>query len=275
MTAPRTLRRLTLAVLIPTLVALVQPGATAVRSSEHQAAQAARAAGWSRVFSDEFKRKAPGGSKWTSGRPGVAITSCGDTVRDPDQRGDRVLRVYPQPFATCRITSTATFGSDAGTYKFSARVKAPRSLGHYTSFWTNSNLGPYNEIDVFESYGKYKAGKSLRCAGGDVKPNTQRFRGMQSVVYLNDSPKTGRAHCWTPQQLRALHPFDRKWHVYTAVWNPGQYVIFSIDGRRVAKFGARYAVSSTVDLRLTDIDNNDDQPNGQSLKVDWVKVWRR
>jgi beta-glucanase (GH16 family) len=210
-----------------------------------------------------------------SGRPGVDVTSCGDTRPDPDQRGDRILRVFPQPFATCRITSTGAFGGDGRTYKLSARVKVPRSRGHYTSFWTNSRSGAYNEIDVFESYGHFTPGKSLKCGGGEVARNTRRFRGMQSMVYLGDAPKTGRAHCWTPRQLDALRPFDGRWHTYTAVWNPGDSVTFSIDGRRVARFGPRYAVSTQIDLRLTDIDNNDSEKNSESLKVDWVKVWRR
>lgn len=278
MTVSRTLRRLVAAPAATALLALptlAQPGADAVPAVEAVQDPAPRAAAWSLAFKDDFKRSNPGGSKWTSGRAGVDVTSCGDTRPDPTQRGDRILRVFPQPFATCRITSTGAFGGDGRTYKLSARVKVPTSRGHYTSFWTNSRSGAYNEIDVFESYGHFKPGQFLRCGGGAVARNTTRFRGMQSMVYLDDDPKTGRAHCWTPRQLERLHPFDGRWHTYTAVWSPGDSVTFSVDGRRVARFGPRYAVSSQIDLRLTDIDNNNSEKNAQALKVDWVKVWRR
>ena len=278
MTLNRTLRHLVAAPAATVLLALptlVQPGADAGPAGPAVQEPAPRAAAWAPVFKDEFKRTNPGGSKWTSGRPGVDITSCGDTKPDPDQRGDRVLRVFPQPFTTCRITSTAAFGGDGTTFKLSAKVKVPRSRGHYTSFWTNSRSGAYNEIDVFESYGHFRPGKFLKCGGGDVARNTRRFRGMQSVVYLGADPKIGRTHCWTPRQLESLHPFDGKWHTYTAIWNPGEAVTYSVDGRRVARFGPKYAVSSQIDLRLTDIDNNNSEKNSESLKVDWVKVWQR
>ena len=278
MTVHRTLRHLVAAPAATALLALpalVQPSAGSVPAVEAVQGPALRVAAWTPVLRDEFNRANPGGSKWNSGRAGVDITSCGATRPDPSQPGDRVLRVFPQPFATCRITSTDAFGGDGRTYKLSARVKVPTSRGHYTSFWTNSRSGAYDEIDVFESYGRFRPGQYLTCGGGAVARNTTRFRGMQSMVYLDDDPKTGRAHCWTPRQLERLHPFDGAWHTYTAVWNPGESVTFSVDGRRVAQFGPRYAVPSQIDLRLTDIDNNNSERNAQSLKVDWVKVWRR
>lgn len=250
------------------------PGPSQARPAPDQTVRAV-ASGWGKpVFAEQFGSLST--DRWANVGRTSPIGSCGAVRKNSAASHGNVLRVYPQPFADCRLTTVQPFGAgaDAGkTYKFSARLRLPKSRGHYVSFWTNGD--PYNEIDVVESYGQLQKPQGKGCApGANQTTNTQVFRGIQSNYYSNDS-HAGRRHCWTQDQIKRFHPFDGRFHVYSVVWNPGQSLTFRVGDTTVATFGKKYAVAGTMALILTDIDNDNASPNKDGMEVDWVKAWRK
>ncbi len=250
------------------------PASSQARPTPEQPARAA-AGGWGRpVFEEQFGTLSV--DRWANVGRTAPIGSCGAIRKDPAAGDGSVLRVYPQPFDDCRLTTTSPFGAGADrgkTYKFSARLRLPTSRGHYVSFWTNGD--PYNEIDVVESYGRLSKPQAQGCvAGAGQTTNTPVFRGIQSNYYSGPS-HAGRRHCWTKGQVRGYDPFDGGFHVYTVVWNPGSSLTFRFDGATVATFGKKYAVRGTMALILTDIDQDNASLNKEGMEVDWVKAWRK
>ena len=255
----------------------VVPGSSQAQPMQPTPERSSRAAaGWGRpVFSEHFSTLSA--DRWANvGRPATPIGSCGAIRKNGAAGNGTVLRVYPQPFAACRLTTVQPFGAGADlgkTYKFSARLRLPTSRGHYASFWTNGD--PYNEIDVVESYGRLKKPQGKGCAPGkNQTTNTTVFRGIQSNYYRNAS-HAGRRHCWTKAQVQRFRPFDGGFHVYSVVWNPGKSLTFRVDGATTATFGKKYARRGTMALILTDIDNDDKSANKEGMEVDWVKAWRK
>ena len=241
-------------------------------------APAARAAGWTRVFYDEFGSRKASARKWSNTAP----------QRLPDRRCWRFAKVsgrtvvviksnkpWEDPGAvSCRLATDKAFVGAA--YKFSARVRFHSAGGTLSSFWV-TGAGP-NEIDVIENAGK----KPLRTANPCVlkrdrdNPITKdgesapRFYGLMHNVYHAYGPSVGHRSCLA--RPRAYGLYDGNFHTVTAIWRPGAGVAFEVDGRRTASFGKKWSRSSAVNALLT---NKSNKPNGVGFVVDWVKVWRR
>ena len=183
---------------------------------------------------------------------------------------------------SCRIATDEAFVG--ATYKFSARVKFHRTGGTLSSFWV-TGAGP-NEIDVIENAGrkpnKPKPGQQPREPAPCVlerdrdNPITKddesapRFYGLMHNVYHAYEPSVRHRSCLS--KARAYGLYDGNFHTVTAIWRPGASVAFEVDGRRTARFGARWSRTSAVNALLTNKSNN---PNGVGFVVDSGQVWRR
>lgn len=252
---------------------LPPPSVAQVESS----APAARAAGWTRVFHDDFRSRESSRAKWSNTAPQqLSDRRCWKftTVSGRSVAVIKSNKPWEDPGAvSCRMATDEMFGG--ATYKFSARVKFHRAGGTLSSFWV-TGAGP-NEIDVIENAGK-KPRDAAPCVLARDRDNpitvdgesASRFYGLMHNVYQAYEPSVGHRSCLT--RSRAYGLYDGNFHTVTAIWRPGTSVTFEVDGRRSARFGATWSRTSAVNGLLT---NKSDNPNDVGFVVDWVKVWRR
>lgn len=241
-------------------------------------APAAKAAGWMRVFHDDFGSPKASRAKWSNTAPQtLSDRRCWKFTKVSGRTVVVIKSNKPWEDAgavSCRMATDEAFSG--ATYKFSARVKFHSAGGTLSSFWV-TGAGP-NEIDVIENAGK-KAPKAAPCVLKRDRDNpitkdresASRFYGLMHNVYHAYEPSVvGHRSCL--EKPRATGLYDGNFHTVTAIWRPGASVAFEVDGRRTARFGATWSRTLAVNALLTNKSNN---PNGVGFVVDWVKVWRR
>jgi hypothetical protein len=230
---------------------------------------------WTRVFKDPFD----GGtlsSGWVN-QKGPATTECYSVA------GGR-LTLFPRNRDVCQFFYNGQTFGPTGRYFFAAKVKLPRTRGHFASFWVRGVGGVYNELDVIETFGDGIDNPDRKCGGdGMYSSSGTGWYGIQNVFYSDDDPKTGRKHCFGRQQMSSLRPFNGDFHVFSLDWEPGRHAIFAMDGVPTAEFGDGAAIAGNMQVLFTNFlgekvasgDKEIEGEGSQNLVVEWVKVWKK
>lgn len=254
---------------------------------------------WSKKldFSDGFGGRKLNKKKWSHDKrphlPGVR-TCAKPTKADTTVRGGAVIlgvSKNPKRRGKCRITVNGKRQampylrnsqiSTARKFDFkygyaAARVKAQRSRGMHSAFWSNplygmqpKGRGKGTEIDVMEYFGQ-------RDSGREQGIGTQLHRMSKGGQWRSHGSTF--AHSAT---LKGPQQFWDNYHVYSVEWTPKRY-IFRIDGREYFRSN-RYVSKAPQYLILSMLTSDWEMPAlykpGNSLnskaKVDWVRVWER
>ena len=149
---------------------------------------------------------------------------------------------------------------------FAARIKFPKSQGQHGSFWLQAvpnDTTKGAEIDVVEYFG---AGRN--------------DGGLAHFVYPEATgEKIGGIFSSTTKQLSSRDDWWKSFHVFSVEWTPTKYV-FRVDGR-VSFQTTKGRSSEPVNLILSQLGSDwelpkfdaDAKPN--SMRVDWVRVWKK
>ena len=238
------------------------------------------AAGWSKVFEDNFSTDLSKWNIWTGGAYNnelqhyqssnlqvlngvLSIIAKRETVTGKTLPSDPTPKTFE--FTSGRIESKTNFSASLASpqVRMTARMKLPTGYGMWPAFWSYGDPWPtQGEIDIMEARGnepfKYQTAYWYgRRSGINLASNTEGF--ITSSVSLTD--------CW---------------HVYEVIWSKNS-LIFYLDGQIVdSKTGGYipnfFRKSERLTLNLAvggGFFGNPDPSTIQtgSVMVDWVKVF--
>jgi beta-glucanase (GH16 family) len=248
------------------------------------ASRAQSAASWRLWFSDRFNGGSLNRDKWDYRQLGIRAGSRMHAQSNRSavrvRRGAVSLQVRKHPQRPRRYYLNGHIGT-SGKFAFrygyaAARIKFPEGRGQHGAFWMQpqSATARYgsaartgSEIDIAEFFGR----------------GTPRG-GLGSYVYHYPRPntvaKSGRVFATASRALRGRS--DRWWsryHVFSVRWTPTG-LIFRVDGVEIWRHSRhvsrrpQYLILSllTSDWELPRLDRS---TLPTSMKVDWVRVWKK
>ncbi|MBR7133744.1 MAG: glycoside hydrolase family 16 protein [Clostridia bacterium] len=193
------------------------------------------------VFSDEFNGSALDSSKWTFtdymvGDSYLTTMTSSDVaaiVKDPDEEGDRILRLTAKKVGTDKYQTTKSITTgERMTFKYGyleMRARVPFGAGVWPSLWLKSNTAAggeelaaklgYNssaryhaEVDVFEVFGNNLA-----------VPNLHKW-------WKTDEQKTAYGDVRVQSGTDKTYDIsDGGWHTYGMLWTANEISMF-VDG---------------------------------------------
>jgi beta-glucanase (GH16 family) len=253
------------------------PIAPAVAASDSGAVQTSA---YKLVFKDNFSGKKLS-SAWSYRTNQPASRACSKPVarmvslkngklqlqvrKDASKKPNKTKKCPDGQYLNAMISTEKSMSFQYG--KFSARIKFHNQKGAHGSFWLQS---PRSEVDTIEYFGTKNPGGGLRSYVHRPKPGNDKV--------LDSSG--GQIKSRTVKKIIGKNAYAHDaFHTYTVEWTPTSYV-FSIDGHRTLKV-TRNISSQPVFLVLSLLSSYYELPNLKhdklplTMKVDWVKVWRK
>jgi beta-glucanase (GH16 family) len=268
----------------PTQSKAQSPAQSQAESKMASVQRVASSSGFRRIFVENFNGTRLDRRKWAPRAVGEhqpsrlksvssprAVSVGGGTLRlqvrkDPRRRGH---------YLNGHVSTQGKFDFAFG--RASARIKFPRGKGQHGAFW----LQPTNGKTIRGNAAKSGAEIDVAEYFGDGR----RDGGLASFIYNygilrgGDPVKIGGVWPKATKMLRGSDDWWKNFHTFTVDWTPKRYV-FSADGR--VHFTTERGVSGIPEFLILSLLTSDwELPalNKASLpttmKVDWVKVWKR
>jgi beta-glucanase (GH16 family) len=238
------------------------------------------AAGWTKIFGDDFSTNLNSWSTWYGGAfnnelqlyqaPNLSVTNGNlvisarkETVTGPTTPFDATQKTFN--YTSGRIESTTNFSASSSSpvVRMMARIKLPAGYGMWPAFWSYGDPWPtQGEIDILEARGQEDNKYQTNYFYGKVV-NRNLVRGAEGFVTTDVSVQT----CY---------------HVYEMVWSQND-LKFYFDGVLVKTNSGGYVTSLfgkteriTLNLAVGGLFFSNLDPaliQAGTMYVDWVKVF--